>query len=371
MNLNVGAWKKFSIGEIFIIRNGCGITAEEIKCHPGELNAVQSGEKNNGVMGCIDEEYCREMSYVYTLNPCLTVARSGSAGSVTFQPKGCCVGDSAKILSLIKPSKDENVYVFLKTVLMCNKYRYTYARKVTEDNYRNETIFLPVDENNEPNYKFMSDYINSLDGNVKDIPDYFLEDGYEKAAWFLDNIDQKIFELKYARSKYDNVKKNLHECRWSPFKLGDIVDSVDNGKSYNASELVVSDSDDYVAYVTRTDQNNGISMYVQNENYVGKEKAGAITIGDTTSTIFYQSIDFITGPHIIVVRASWFNVYTALFIITLLNLEKYRYPVYGRAFTKKLIENTILNLPIDENGKPDYLFMENYIKGCAFSCNLA
>ena len=69
-------------------------------------------------------------------------------------------------------------------------------------------------------------------------------------------------------------------------------------------------------------------------------------------------------------RAEWFNVYTALFIISLLNLEKYRYPVFGRAFTKDLIQGTMLYLPMDNDGNPDYTFMEDYIKGCAFSCNI-
>ena len=111
-------------------------------------------------------------------------------------------------------------------------------------------------------------------------------------------------------------------------------------------------------------------MCVQSTDYEGLEKAGAITIGDTTATAFYQDHDFITGPHIIVVRADWLNVYTASFIITLLNQEKYRYPVFGRAFTKDLIKDTLLRLPIDEDGNPDYKFMEEYIKSLPYSQNI-
>ena len=102
-------------------------------------------------------------------------------------------------------------------------------------------------------------------------------------------------------------------------------------------------------------------------DYDGLEKAGAITIGDTTATIFFQEHDFITGPHIIVVRADWLNIYTATFIISLLNMEKYRYPVFGRAFTKDLIKTTKLYLPVNEKDEPDYKFMEEYIKSLPFS----
>lgn len=189
----------------------------------------------------------------------------------------------------------------------------------------------------------------------------------DKIFWLLDRYAD--FEGAYSASKKNKAEK-LSKKNWKPFRFGNLLSDVHNGTAYNASDLVVSDTDDYVIYVTRTEQNNGISMFVQNDDYVGREDAGAITIGDTTATIFYQTVDFVTGPHMIVIRADWFNVYTALFIISLLNLEKYRYPVFGRAFTKDLIQETMLYLPVDKAGNPDFKFMEEYIKGCAFSCNI-
>ena len=133
---------------------------------------------------------------------------------------------------------------------------------------------------------------------------------------------------------------------------------------------MVSDTEDYIPYVTRTDDNNGISLCVESKDYIGLEKGKAISIGDTTSTIFFQQSDFITGPHIIVIRADWFNVYTANFLIALLNMEKYRYPVFGRAFSKELIQETVLPLPINDKGMPDYEFMEKYIQSLPYSSNI-
>lgn len=188
-----------------------------------------------------------------------------------------------------------------------------------------------------------------------------------KIYWLLDNFSD--FEADYAAAKVPgNIR--LSDRNWDKFKLGDIISDIHNGKSYNASDLVVSDTDDYISYITRTDENNGVSMCVLTQEYDGLEQKGAITIGDTTSTIFYQENNFITGPHIIVIRADWFNVYTANFIIALLNMEKYRYPVFGRAFLKELIIKTEITLPIDANGNPDYDFMEKYMKSLPYSCNI-
>ena len=84
MILNIDNWKEFKVSSVFTILNGKGITKEEIETNPGDLFAIQSGEENNGVIGKIDKNYCKQMNYIYTDKPCLTVARTGSAGFVSF-----------------------------------------------------------------------------------------------------------------------------------------------------------------------------------------------------------------------------------------------------------------------------------------------
>lgn len=161
--LGVDSWKPFKVRDIFKMYNGVGITKEEIEDNQGDFIAVQSGEENNGCIGKIDKEYCKSMGYTYTEEPCLTVARSGSAGFVSYQPFGCVVGDSAKILTLKDEQyKSDSVFIFLKTILMANKYKYTYGRKVTEDKYLSEIIMLPTTFDNKPDYAFMDCYIKKL-----------------------------------------------------------------------------------------------------------------------------------------------------------------------------------------------------------------
>ncbi|WP_026489908.1 restriction endonuclease subunit S [Butyrivibrio sp. XBB1001] len=166
IKLDVSTWGKFKVSDLFYIHNGKGITQQEIADNEGDFPAVQSGESNNGIMGYIDKEYCKEKGYTLIEKACLTVARSGSSGYISFQKNGCCVGDSAKILELRSTNNNPYVLLFLKTILMANKYRYLYARKVTEDNYSNEEIMLPITSEQEPDYKFMEEYIKSLSFSV-------------------------------------------------------------------------------------------------------------------------------------------------------------------------------------------------------------
>lgn len=160
--IDTSKWEQFKVGEIFNIFNGKGITKEEIEENLGSLEAVQSGEKENGVIGFISESYCREKKYTYSLNPCLAVARTGSAGFVSFHPHGCVVGDSAKILQFRDGIKPIENYLYLQAILTACRFKYTYGRKVTTELYLDETISLPSTEQGEPDWQFMENYIKSL-----------------------------------------------------------------------------------------------------------------------------------------------------------------------------------------------------------------
>ncbi len=183
MNLNINDWKEFKIASVCSIHNGKGITKEEIDENPGTFPAVQSGEENNGVLGKIDINYCKSMNYTLSEQQCLTVARSGCAGYVSYQPSGCVAGDSAKILLLKNENPGRNQYLFLQTVLTANRFKYAYGRKVTEEKYGNDTINLPVlchpdgapvidkthaysEHGYIPDWEFMEQYMRSLHNKI-------------------------------------------------------------------------------------------------------------------------------------------------------------------------------------------------------------
>lgn len=359
--IDTSNWKPFKMSQLFEIKKGKRLTKADQT--PGETVFIGATSNNNGITEYIGQDPIHEGNTI-------SVTYNGSVGEAFYQPVPYWASDDVNVLYPKGFDLNEKIGLFLCTVIRNEKQMWSYGRKWNKDLMNETTIRLPVTEEGNPNYSYMESYIDSLDDDISDIPDYFLSEGYERACWFLDNIDQADFEKEYAGKQSEKLYR-LEDREWDYFRLEDCVDEVHNGKSYNASELTVAaDGDDFIAYVTRTDQNNGISMYVEPSDYDGLEQGGAITIGDTTATIFYQDHCFITGPHIIVVRANWLNVFTAQFLISILNQEKYRYPVFGRAYTKDLIKETMLYLPVGDDGNPDYSFMEGYIKSCSFSCNI-
>lgn len=167
-------------------------------------------------------------------------------------------------------------------------------------------------------------------------------------------------------------KLNLNTDTWKWFKVKDLFYAPYKATPYNAIELVncSKEKENAIMYITRTDTNNGCKTYVEIENLDNAEKGNAITIGDTTATIYYQENEFICGDHMVVLRSKNLNKHIGLFIVSLLDKERFRYN-YGRAFNKNIISKTKLKLPAilnaDGNYEPDWQWMENYIKGLPYS----
>ncbi|ECL5231654.1 restriction endonuclease subunit S [Campylobacter upsaliensis] len=338
MNLDVERWVSFQVKDVLSIQNGKGITTEEIEENAGDFAVVQSGEENNGVLGKIDLNYCKLKGYIYTEKPCLTVARSGSAGFVSFQKDGCVVGDSAKILLLPDEVAKTEIYLFLHSILTANRFKYDYGRKVTENKYMSDYIDLPAitkGHKKKPDFEFMENYIKSLH-----------------------------YKPLTTKNRPENALP-LNIEKWGEFRLGDVFECS------GTFSLVKSDLDEAygggggnVPFISRTTFNNGCDGYVEVEaKFI--TKGNCISIGGEGIYAFYQKEDFATGTNICTLRNEKLNQYVALFVCAVLNHEVYRYS-YGRARNLGRVENEIIKLPINHKGELDFDFMENYIKSLPY-----
>ena len=150
---------------------------------------------------------------------------------------------------------------------------------------------------------------------------------------------------------------------WIEFRLGDLFAEMYKAEAHVKGDLECfnAPAEKTIRFISRTEMNNGCDCYVLNNEITGIEEGNAIAIGDTTATCFYQSDRFVCGDHMVICRADWLNLYTALFLISILKQEKYKYS-YGRAFKMDLISNTTIKLPSTPDNEPDWNYMEQYIK---------
>lgn len=356
MNLDVKKWNPFFISDIFYLYNGSGITKEEIEGNPGDFVAIQSGADNNGCIGKIDKEYCVQMGYTLTEEPCLTVARTGTAGFVAYQPFGCVVGDSAKILLLKNENKRNTlVYLFLRTVLLANQYKYTYGRKVTEEKYLSEIIKLPALDKDTPDWNFMEQYIKSLNCNP------------------------------LTTSVKSTKKIDLNVCSWKNFYLHRIM-NIEMGNGIDA--IFTTSYRPKFNYVSRNSNGNGVVGIVDEIDGETVFSAGDLSLalgGSFLGACFIQKKPFYTAQNVAVLQEKVpLSDYTKLFIATLIRNEcKIKYQAFGRELNAHIKKDFILKLPVLYNNKeivrdntytfsdegyiPDWQWMENYIKSLPYS----
>ena len=376
MNLDIIQWKEFKLSSIFTIHNGKGITKEEIEENEGDFTVVQSGEENNGVLGKISHEYCEIMDYTFCDEPCLTVARSGSAGYVSFQINGCVVGDSAKILLLDKSIASVELYVFLQTLLTANRFKYAYGRKVTESKYMNDVIKLPIqcDSNGTP----------LIDKTKK-----YSEEGYIPDWKWMENYIKSLHCRPLTTQNANKTTKRLNTDKWEYFLLKDICSiSMGNKMDYSAMSM----DDPSVNFVGRSADNNGVAgkvdfVFDDKGDVIKPYKAGCITValGGSLGSSYLQVEDFYTSQNVSVLEfEDCVSDSAKLFITTcIMNESKYKYFPFGRelnthirtdfGFTLPIKRNTDGTPIIDKTFKyslegyiPDWQWMESYMKSLPY-----
>ena len=159
----------------------------------------------------------------------------------------------------------------------------------------------------------------------------------------------------------------LEGREWSEFFIGakeGIFDITSSSSGIDKNKLQFSEQKAYIPYITRSDEDNGINLFIQAEQ---KDKykidnGDVITIGLDTQTVFYQPYKFYTGQNIQVLRHEKISKYLANFVIPLIKVQMEKFNCGGNGATLGRLFKTRLMLPSNKNNKPDYSFMEYYSK---------
>ncbi|MEA3512370.1 MAG: N-6 DNA methylase [Campylobacterota bacterium] len=193
--------------------------------------------------------------------------------------------------------------------------------------------------------------VNNFEVSIKEIVLHYFK--YE----FLD-------EVKKAPKK-ENYTLKLNIQNWKYFNIEKIFE-VKGTKSFTKTEIKNYQKGNF-PYIVTSSENNGVQglydKYTENGNVLTIDSA-------TVGSCFYQKSNFSASDHVekLVPRFDM-NIYIALFILTIINLEKIRYG-YGRKFAQLRIKTTNIKLPQDNNGNPDWKFIEDYIKSLSYSSNI-
>lgn len=147
-------WKEFFVKDIFPnIQRGKRLTRENQS--NGDIPYVSSSALNNGV-----DNFIGNTTGVRRFRNCLSLANSGSVGSCFYEPFEFVASDHITHLK----NTDLNYYQYLFVAAMLNRLseKYNFNREINDPRISKEKVFLPVDENNRPNWLFMEQYGKNL-----------------------------------------------------------------------------------------------------------------------------------------------------------------------------------------------------------------
>lgn len=154
---------------------------------------------------------------------------------------------------------------------------------------------------------------------------------------------------------------NLNDRNWKEFKIGDLFE-IQLSKGDNQAKLL---EEGIFPLVSAGSVNNGICKYISTGDGVSEKFPYNILTIDMFGKGFYQPATFYAVSHgrvnMMIPRGS-FNKWQGLFIVaTLEQGSKGKYSFANMCNQSRLQRARIL-LPIDDNGTPDYEFMEQYIR---------
>lgn len=165
------------------------------------------------------------------------------------------------------------------------------------------------------------------------------------------------------KSKNNNVIA-LNTTNWKTFKYTDIFKII-KGKRLTKKDQ----SNGSYPYVSSSSLNNGIDNIIGN----GYTDENCLTFAcyGSIGEVFYQDekVWVSDNANVFYLKDKEYNSYIALFLVTLLRLEQFRFS-YGMTGKKERLEGFEIKLPVNNKNNPDWDFMENYIKSLPYSSNL-
>lgn len=178
---------------------------------------------------------------------------------------------------------------------------------------------------------------------------------------------QVKFGLTDFISKFESSKANCDSNKhYKDFRVDDIF-KLYQGNGFELINMDICDNGK-ANFISRTSQDNGIVAKVNEVVGCKPFPAGLLTValGGSVLSTFVQDKPFYTAFHIMVLKPKFdISIYSKLFLCVQIEANKYRYS-YGRQANKTL-KSLLLSLPINEDGIPDFEYMENYIKSLPYS----
>ena len=330
LTLDSVGWGEFRIKDLFEIETVKGKPIESYK--KGNIPYVSTAATNNAVINFIE----KEKNIITSAFAIPVDAISGTCffHDYVFVGRGFS-GASVNVLRNINLNKYNGMFI-CSSIEKTSKLKASYGYLFNSNRLKMGVILLPIDSNNNPNWKFMEDYIKQE-----------MKAQSQKVITYYEN---KLSKLGYELLDL--------EVEWKEFFFKDIFKEIKRGKRLTKSNQV----DGIIPYVSSTSINNGVDNFIgNNENVRMYSKNLSLANSGSVGSCFYHHYEFVASDHVTALSLEKSDEYIYKFMSAIISRLEEKYS-FNREINDKRISREKLFLPVDKNGEPHWEYMSNFVK---------
>lgn len=338
MNLSAREWKEFKINNIFeTIKDDTqvptGAYIEKKYLTAGSTPRITVTSSNNGVDDFWDTKHENKREYENFISV-------NFLGDAFYQPYSATLDMKVHCLKVKNKELDEILALFLCGVLLNNTKNSTYGNQLSSKDIIRKSILLPVDKSGKPDYQFMKDYISAIQKT--------------KLEKYKQYCRMQLHEL----GEYKSIEPlSIKTCE--PFFITDIFDIPKRGKRIIAENYIDGD----MPVVSSAGGNNGVIAFAGNQDKVRiyEDCLSVANGGVSAGFAFYHPYPFIATDHVTHFKGK-LNRYHYMFLGTIIRNQLHEKYDFNREMTDPRLKREKLLVPVTEEGKLDFDYMEQYIK---------
>lgn len=311
------------ISDIFDITYPKTLIFSECKAKKGGTPFVSSKGSNNGISGFVEE---LDGVKKYSAGS-ITVALKGTVLASFLQPEDFyCAHQIAVLVPKIKLSDQSKL--FYCQAIELNKQRFNYGRQADRTF---KSLLIPS--------------ANSIPTWTKDFNINIYNDAHEP--------------------KSTGWQPFINTSSWASFRYDELFD-IRKGKRLTKANMTPGQT----PYIGSSDSNNGLTSTI-GQKAIHQGNVISLSYNGSVGEAFYQPVPFWATDDVNVLYPIGFklNPAIALFLCAIIRKEKYRFN-YGRKWHTDRMNESIMRLPIDGSGNPDWQLMELYINSLPFSSQI-
>lgn len=228
---------------------------------------------------------------------------------------------------------DNYVWKYLVSVLRKSIANSSYVDQVSSTVLPDMSLYLPVDNEWNPDRVYMGNYIKNIEEKCK----------------------TRLQNLIFARG---GVELLINTKSWKEFKIWDLFE-IKQPKVYHTKH--VKENIDWIPYVVRSEFNNWMKYKVEKSQWMETNPSNVISFWAENSSFFYQKWERISWRDIYYIDTSEISYYSCLFLISCFETITGRYS-YNFGLFPDLLRKETIKLPVDNEWNPNREYMWKYMK---------